>query len=272
MRLISSIKELQNIEINVLREFVGFCSQNKLEYFAMYGTLLGAVRDGDIIPWDDDIDICMPRKDYERFIELTKKNGINEYVKIYNPIDNISGEDIDVATIVRAYDNRTIITSGDFTGIGVYIDIHPLDLFPDSKWVKQLWFIWIKLHNKGMRLAMVKMRSIYVTRFLLKMTLLPIILIAKLFGFRYFKKMILKSAAYFSHRYPYSKECGSILATWPIGQMSIDKKEFYEIKYKKFNSITIRVPGNYEKLLTSWYGDYRIPKEERWHNIVAFWL
>lgn len=272
MRLISSLEELQKIEINILKEFIRFCKKYELEYFAVYGTLLGAVRSENMIPWDDDIDICMPRKDYERFIDLTKHSGINENIKIYNPIDNILGENIDICTIVRVYDKRTMITSGDFPGIGIYIDIVPLDLFPDSKWVKYLWFIWIALHMKGMRVSMIKMRGVSTSRFLLKIIVLPIILIAKIIGFGYFKKMIIEAAGFFSSKYPSSKECGCILATWPVGQLSVDKRAFYEITYKNFNYISIRIPGNYEELLTLWYGDYLVPQENRCHHIVAVWL
>ena len=67
-----SIEEIKKIETDILDEVVAFCNQNGLRYFLAYGTLLGAVRHKGFIPWDDDIDIHMPRPDYERFLKLKR--------------------------------------------------------------------------------------------------------------------------------------------------------------------------------------------------------
>ena len=83
-----TLQELQMVEVNVLNEFIKFCDDNDLKYFVVYGTLLGTIRHNGIIPWDNDIDVCMPRYDYQRFIELTEKNGLNDFIKIDNPLHN----------------------------------------------------------------------------------------------------------------------------------------------------------------------------------------
>ena len=54
-----TLQELQMVEVNVLNEFIKFCDDNDLKYFVVYGTLLGTIRHNGIIPWDDDIDVCM---------------------------------------------------------------------------------------------------------------------------------------------------------------------------------------------------------------------
>ena len=61
----------------ILERFVEVCEQNGFRYFACYGTCLGAVRHHGIIPWDNDIDVCMPRGDYERFIAYVQKNPLD---------------------------------------------------------------------------------------------------------------------------------------------------------------------------------------------------
>ena len=68
-----SCRELQEAELNILDRFLEICERHRLRYFLNAGTLLGAVRHRGFIPWDDDIDVCMPRPDYERFLEIAAK-------------------------------------------------------------------------------------------------------------------------------------------------------------------------------------------------------
>lgn len=62
-----TLKELQQVSLNILLDVSDFCQKHNIRYSLAYGTLIGAVRHGGFIPWDDDIDIIMPRPDYERF-------------------------------------------------------------------------------------------------------------------------------------------------------------------------------------------------------------
>ena len=71
---------LHEVEIEILDEFVRICEKYNLQYFLVGGTLLGAVRHKGFIPWDDDLDISMPRKDYERFIEISQKELDDKYM------------------------------------------------------------------------------------------------------------------------------------------------------------------------------------------------
>ena len=63
-------KELRQIQIRILDYVNEFCKRNSIKYSLTYGTLLGAVRHKGYIPWDDDMDIGMPRNDYDRFIAI----------------------------------------------------------------------------------------------------------------------------------------------------------------------------------------------------------
>ena len=71
-----SLEEVKKIETEILTEFAAFCESNNLKYYLGYGTLLGAARHKGFIPWDDDVDVLMPRSDYNKFIELTGYNPI----------------------------------------------------------------------------------------------------------------------------------------------------------------------------------------------------
>ena len=61
-------EEVKQIELNLLKEITSFCDENNLKYTLDSGTLIGALRHKGFIPWDDDVDVCMPREDYDRFI------------------------------------------------------------------------------------------------------------------------------------------------------------------------------------------------------------
>ena len=81
-----SAEEIKTIQKSILRRVHDFCSEHQLRYYLTYGTLLGAIRHKGYIPWDDDIDLMMPRPDYLKFIELfeASDHGSFEVVSIQN--------------------------------------------------------------------------------------------------------------------------------------------------------------------------------------------
>ena len=73
------LKKLRNVEMNILNELVRICNKHNLTYVLTAGTLIGAVRHKGFIPWDDDIDIALPRKDFNKLIEICKIELNKEY-------------------------------------------------------------------------------------------------------------------------------------------------------------------------------------------------
>ena len=128
MRKIEDIQELRSIQIGILDEVHRFCEAHGLRYFLSSGTLIGAVRHKGYIPWDDDIDIYMPRKDYERFLEIYHdENGR------YKAIDP-QHEKHYYYTFAKVVDLRTKMVEDETEGyeIGVYMDIFPVDYVTDD--------------------------------------------------------------------------------------------------------------------------------------------
>ena len=116
--------EIRTIQTGILVEFAKFCDENKLYYTLGGGTLLGAIRHKGFIPWDDDIDVLMPRPDYERFIELSRSKKIAPNIEVLSyELGNIT------YPFIKIIDNRTEVEEKfvSNTKIGVWIDVFALD-------------------------------------------------------------------------------------------------------------------------------------------------
>ena len=127
MRKITDIHELRQIQIGILDEVHQYCEAHGLRYFLSSGTLIGAVRHKGYIPWDDDIDIYMPRKDYEQFLREFKGS---EQFKLLNP----AKEPHYYYTFAKVVDLRTRMVEDETEGfeIGVFMDIFPVDYVTDN--------------------------------------------------------------------------------------------------------------------------------------------
>lgn len=128
----SNLRKLQMVEFSLMCEFKRICEKYGLRYYLLGGTLLGAVRHGGFIPWDDDVDLCMPRDDYMRFLEIAPAEIAScpktSIVSLYNDDAYRQGmakmTDSSVRIINRsANEERTE---------EAWIDIIPLDGFPSG--------------------------------------------------------------------------------------------------------------------------------------------
>lgn len=121
------IEELKHIQVDILKDVHAFCLKHGIQYSLAYGTLIGAVRHKGYIPWDDDIDIMMMRKDYDKFIELYRKeNGI------YKLYDYRFDKDY-ILPFAKVADTRTVLVEKSANiPLGINIDIFPLDDIADS--------------------------------------------------------------------------------------------------------------------------------------------
>ncbi len=122
--------DLKLIELSLLDALDRFCSEHDLRYYLTYGTLIGAIRHKGFIPWDDDIDVIMPRTDYELLIRTFN----SEYA---DPSVRVLAHELDKAyylPIAKLVDTTTVLkenVDNDYE-IGVYLDIFPLDNLSDD--------------------------------------------------------------------------------------------------------------------------------------------
>lgn len=117
----------KNVLLQTFRDFIAFCEMNNLMYYGAFGTVLGAIRHQGLIPWDDDIDVYMPRQDYNRFIALKQKVPTGYEIVDY---DN-EGYFCNFAKFSNA--NTTILETPELPFVyGIFIDVFPLDECSES--------------------------------------------------------------------------------------------------------------------------------------------
>ena len=125
-----SLKEIQIIALNLLLQFKTICEERKLRYSLGGGSLLGAIRHKGFIPWDDDIDVMMPRPDYEQFINYCKHNIVPFKIITYDIVNGYYG------LFTKLSDLSTVMTDSLIKmeyDIGINIDVFPIDGLGDSE-------------------------------------------------------------------------------------------------------------------------------------------
>ena len=132
-------KELQKVEMEMLSVFIEICRKHHLKYFLIGGSCLGAIRHQGFIPWDDDIDLGMPRKDYEKFCEIAPKELGSSYF-----FQNFDTEPNCGLVFGKIRKNGTILSETYSYHIdmnqGVWIDIFPYDYVYENRFHRNLHF------------------------------------------------------------------------------------------------------------------------------------
>lgn len=121
-----SMEEIQKVSFEILKVIKSICDKEHLNYGLAFGTLIGAVRHKGYIPWDDDVDIIMPRPDFERLMKYFNDNY--ETLQPYEPWNRSKHPDYPY-TMTRIIDNRYILDVDNEKpcGMGVFVDIYVLD-------------------------------------------------------------------------------------------------------------------------------------------------
>jgi lipopolysaccharide cholinephosphotransferase len=131
------LRQLQQLELHVMDDFARLCERHGLRYYLVYGTLIGAVRHHGFIPWDDDVDVAMPRRDYERLAELLEADLGDRYVLSSHRSDGLFPH-IYAKLWLRGTRVRQQNDTERSFARGVGIDIFPLDGAPRSAVAQQL--------------------------------------------------------------------------------------------------------------------------------------
>ena len=163
-----TIKEIQNKLKDLLQVFHDFCEEKNLKYYMAYGTMLGAYRHKGFIPWDDDVDVYMPRDDYDKLLDFSRNGNLPK--KIFLKYNETS-EDIIFPYAMFVDKNTTLVYEkpGETKNMveGLYIDVFPVTGASDNNFLAKLqsynWYILNKKLSYSQEVA--KRKNIILTLF-----------------------------------------------------------------------------------------------------------
>lgn len=252
--------EIKKIEIEMLGEFVRVCEKLNLQYYIIGGTLLGAIRHQGFIPWDDDIDIGMPRCDYEIFVEKAK-DMINEPIFMQNY--RTDQHMIFPFTKLRNSNTTYIERRSKYSKMnqGVWIDIFPLDYYEKSVFKRKLKEFYVAVVN--MRIGEEQFFEREKKRSLTKKVLREICLKMLRIRFSTLQMAVKKVDNVYSSS---SKSNMLINNSGVYGKKEVMPEGWFGKGCKvNFENMELIAPVEYDLYLKNLYGDYMTPppKEKR---------
>lgn len=143
---------LHQVDLDIVKEVVAICERHGFTYFMLGGTMLGAIRHKGFIPWDDDIDLGIPRKDYEAFLDIAQKE-LSPHLKIVNYRTDPEYH----YYITRILDTETKVVEERIGNNDKYthasIDIFPIDGTPNNDIMRKIYFFRVLYHRALMSLC-----------------------------------------------------------------------------------------------------------------------
>lgn len=256
------MSDLQKKLLEMLKWFHNFCVEHNLVYYAIGGTLLGAVRHHGYIPWDDDVDLGLPRKDYVRLIEYMKECNSDKFV-----LECPSSKKDFVYGYCKLYDTTTTLIENTRykTKRGAYIDIFPIDGIGNNLEESKKNFTAI---NRKLNFVNTKVCALRKGRAFYKN--LAIILSRCVPG-NWQKSLQKVEKLCAAHDYDESLYVGNLYGNWH--EKEIVKKEWLgNPRLYTFEDMQLYGPQNADAYLTAIYGDYMtlppIEKQASHHDYI----
>ena len=255
-----SLKEMQQIELSLLLELDAVCKKHGLRYFIDGGTLLGAMCYEGFIPWDDDIDLKMPRPDYERLMALSGE--FPAHIQMRCPTET----DCEY-TFLKLIDRRTVLIeqAGDRTKkSGVYIDILPMDGHPADgpdydRHLREVGRLNSLFHNAQDHFAAMRRSPSVVTR------LKGCVYAAVYTPWKLYRKLTETTKRY---AYDDCDRAGLLVEGDPVRERF--EKAWLEPPVElEFEGHMLPAPPGYRRHMELFYGDH-VTKPECYHNLPRY--
>ncbi|MBQ8798492.1 MAG: LicD family protein [Lachnospiraceae bacterium] len=266
----SVLKELHEIELGALKAFVKLCNTYGLRYYAIGGTLLGAVRHKGFIPWDDDVDVAMPRKDYDRLIELVisgeAKTALGDEYRIESWQTDDTFKSYFAKICGTKIELQEALLEERTTRKGYLIDIIPLDGTPDGETERKVYYakaMWLRFLcgtanvHTGIRTSRSKWEQ----------TVLRIVRALRLYKVLKIKNIYKRMDRLFHEQDAETAEYAGTL-TGAYKTREIVPRVYFGDTYDEyslweFEGMLLRGPKLWEEYLIHMFGDYRkLPPEE----------
>lgn len=269
-----NFREIQMASLNLMVKMKQIMEENDLQYFLAYGTLLGAVRHRGFIPWDDDLDIWMPRKDVNRLIEIMESKHKEFYPIKMVTRKNTSNYEYGIPRITDlSYVYQENRANKKRVEMGIFVDIFPIDNYGDNidsgrilyKFALNLnskYFIYVNPMNSSNKLCMA-VKLVY----------------SKMLHIRYgncWHQTIDEDIVDLIRKKSSDNDKYIGVVTWDqtYGMTQYERSLFSENDTLSFEGYEFNVPKHYDKILTMIYGDYMQlpPKEKRVpHHNYKIW-
>ena len=252
-----TLRKLQLTELAILDEVVTVCNKYHIQYFLVGGTLLGAVRHGGFIPWDDDLDIAMPRNDYNRFIKLCINGALGEDYYLH---DTTTDPEYWLP-FAKVKKKRTLFDEIEYKNIntmkGIFIDIFPLD------YSKKNSGIIYTLRAKTVKTlsSTIYSRRLNIPQKTLKSYIL--FLITRPFSISRLSRMRDKLAS-LQKNGDYIINLGS---NYPYTKQTMKKNIYFQASTVSFEGNSYNAPCDYYKYLEKLFGNWKkLPDESKRRN------
>lgn len=271
MRLLDKRQTQQEL-LRMLDCFVDYCKRHGLRYYLVGGTLLGAVRHHGFIPWDDDIDVGMPRADYERFLALEQTEPVAPFLKAISAkagtLSNPYCELLHMGTELERDTSKYIREECQI--LHLFIDIFPQDGWPSSDRVAAALARYMDACRYLILCSRARFgKGVNLLRRVLKA---PIVLLARMIGYR----RLVRHVDRIAQKWPYDSSDYVGAITYGIygpGERCV-RKEVVDFTTVEFEGRQLCAPGCYDRYLRQIYGDYMVlpPEEKRKDHRLRVWL
>lgn len=241
---LEQIQEINKVQLEIFKEFISVCNKLNLKYYMAHGSLLGTLRYNGFFPFDDDIDLLMPRKDFEKFIKEGTRLLPSKYfmqtceTEPGYPLAFAKMRDSNTAFIQPVMKNYNI-------NQGIYIDIFPLDYYPESRFKQKILSIKERVYstriNKRMNFTN---KQSFIKKFLraISVVFCPS-----------WERTVMKRA----HLYMHIKESSLVVPAGGKGkEKGMPAEWFGEGKLMRFEDIDVMCPANTDEYMKCIYGDY----------------